>query len=392
MKTVNRNETGFALATAILALVVVGALVTAGFFAASQEGRIGNSNAQADLAFHVAEQGLQNVLGTVKKRDVRNLDPGQTLDGSGSVAVGGRTVGTYQTTVRPFGGEFFLVESIGTVTEGGRYAGATRRLGVVVRTMALRFPMTAALTSYGGIRLRGNATVSGVDTEPVQWADTLCDPTVAAESGIRTRPETSIQLDGSVEINGDPEIERDETLSTNEFEDFGDIDINQLMAMATITLPGGSYSPQPVATNGVCDESAVDNWGEVDTPTHPCFSHFPIVYSQGSLSIGGQGEGQGILIVEGNLTVAGTFRYYGIVIVTGTFNNNQGSGNAQIYGTLLTKNNADVEDNSEYRGTPVLQFSTCSATRAIEENDAVARLFPVQNRSWLDLTAAGVED
>ena len=392
MKTTNRTESGFALATAILALVVVGALVTAGFFAASQEGRIGNSNAQADLAFHVAEQGLQNVLGTVKKRDVRDLAPGQTLDGTGSVAVGGRTVGTYQTTVRPFGGEFFLVESIGTVTEGGRYAGATRHLGVVVRTMALRFPMTAALTSYGGIRLRGNATVSGVDTEPVQWADSLCDPTIPTESGIRTRPETNIQLDGSVQITGDPEIERDETLTTNEFEDFGDIDIEQLMAMATITLPGGSYTPQPVVTNGLCDETAVDNWGEVDTNTHPCFSHFPIVYAQGDLSIGGQGEGQGILIVEGNLTVAGTFRYYGIVIVTGTFNNNQGSGNAQIYGTLLTKNNADVEDNSEYRGTPVLQFSTCSATRAIEENDAVARLFPVQNRSWLDLTAAGVED
>lgn len=391
MKIIHRSESGFALATAILALVVVGALVTAGFFAASQESRIGNSNSQADLAFFIAEQGLQNVLGTVKRRDLRNLSPGQTLSGEGEVTIAGRTVGAYATSVRPFGGEFFYVESVGTVTQGGRYAGSTRRLGTVVRTMALRFPMTAALTSYGGIHLRGNATVSGVDTEPTQWADTLCDSTVAPESGIRTRPESNIQLDGSVDITGDPQIERDSSLSTSEFEEFGDIDMAELIGMATITLPGGGYQPAPETVDGQCSHVPT-NWGEVDTTTHPCFSYFPVVYVEGSLSLSGQGEGQGILIVDGDLTVSGTFRYYGIVIVNGTFNNNQGSGNAQIYGTLLTKNNADVQEDSEFRGTPVLQFSTCSATRAIEENEALARLFPVQNRSWLDLTAAGVSD
>jgi hypothetical protein len=109
------------------------------------------------------------------------------------------------------------------------------------------------------------------------------------------------------------------------------------------------------------------------------------------MSMRGNGVGQGILIVEGDLAVVGTFEFYGIVIVTGVFNNQSGSGNAQIHGTLLTASNADIDHQSEFGGTPVIQFSTCSVTRAMQENDAVSRLFPVQKRSWVDLTAAGVE-
>lgn len=389
MNAIQRNDRGFALATAILALVVVGALVTAGFFAASQEGRVGTSNAQADLAFYVAEQGVQNALGTVKKRQIRNLTPGSTFDLEGTADVGGRTVGNYRTSIRPFGGEFYFLESVGTVTQGGRYAGATRRIGMVVRTMELRFPMSAALTTYGGIRLQGNATVSGHDQEPGQWADSLCDARVPSEAGIRTRPESTVTTGGSTSITGNPAIEQDPSLTPDDFTDFGDIDLDMLWNMANIKLNGGSFRPEPSGTT-VCDRTNT-NWGEVDLATHPCFSYFPIVYSRGTLTLTGHGEGQGILIVEGDLIVAGGFRYYGIVIVTGNFNNNQGSGNAEIHGTLLTMTNANIEDNSSYTGTPVLQFSTCSATRAMEENDAVSRLFPVQERSWVDLTAAGVE-
>lgn len=392
MNRYHRNEQGFALATAILALVVVGALVTAGFFAASQESRVGMSNAQADLAFYIAEQGLQNTLGTVRKRDVRNFQPGDSLVRTGSVVAGGDTVGTYRATVRGFGGEMYFVESVGTVTRGGRFAGATRRVGTVARTLELRFPMTAALTTYGGITLRGNATVSGVDTEPTQWADTLCDPTIPTESGIRTTPGSTVSLDGSVRIEGSPALERDGALVPNDFTDFGDVNMTELISLANVIIAGGMLTPQPqVNASGACVTSALNNWGEVDTPTHPCYNHFPVIYSRGNLTLSGQGEGQGILVVQGNLTVNGSFRFYGIVIVTGTFNNDQGSGNAQIYGTLLTASNANIADNSTYRGTPVLQFSTCSANRAMRENDAVARLFPIQKRSWVDLSGAGVE-
>jgi len=393
MNRIHRNVQGFALATAILALVVVGALVTAGFFAASQEGRVGTSNAQADLAFYVAEQGLQNTLGTVKRRQVRNLQPGQTLNRTGSVSVGGRVVGNYVATIRPFGGELYFVESLGTVTQGGRYAGAQRRIGMVTRTMELRFPMTAALTTFGGINLRGNALISGTDNSPDVWPDSLCDPTVPTESGIRTTMTSTIGESGNPTITGNPRIERDPTLDPTDFEDFGDVDIEALRALATHIIPGGTITPAPSFTGTACNRLSTSNWGDPTPPDNDCSNYFPIIFSTSSLSLGANGVGQGILVVcPGDLSVTGRFEFYGIVIVCGVFNNNRGSGNAEIHGTLLTKSNADIEDNSEFRGTPVLQFSTCTVTRAVQENDAVARLFPVHKRSWVDLTAAGVQD
>lgn len=394
MKNRHNDERGFALASAILALVVVGALVTAGFFAASQEGRISTSNAQADLAFYVAEQGLQNVLGTLKKRDVRNLADGDTLAPSptGQVEVGGRTVGEYDVQVRYMGGDSYFLTSTGVVTQGGRYAGATRRLGMAVRTVDLNFPMTAALTTYGGIELRGNATVSGVDTPPAGWPADECEAPGASESGIRTRPEATVDTDGSTTILGDPPIERDESLTPSEFEDFGDVNVEELRGWASHIINGGSVDPQPsyLQSGAVCNRADVENWGNpIGSPTDPCYGYFPIIYSEGDLTVNGNSFGQGILVVNGDFSVGGGFEFYGIVIVSGIFNNGQGSGNAEIHGTLLAGSNASIEDPSEYTGTPVLQFSTCSVTRAIEENEAVARLFPVQKRSWVDLTGAG---
>ena len=53
-----RAREGFALAGALLALVVVGALVTGSFFAASQESAIGVSSRYNDEAMYVAEYAL----------------------------------------------------------------------------------------------------------------------------------------------------------------------------------------------------------------------------------------------------------------------------------------------------------------------------------------------
>ena len=391
MNAINRDETGFALATAILALVVVGALVTAGFFAASQEGRIGNSNAQADLAFYIAEQGIQHTLGTVKKRDVRRLPTGSVLERTGNATVGGRTVGTWETTIRPFGGEFYFLESVGTVTQGGRYAGATRRLGTVVRTMELNFPMSAAFTAGGDLTVAGRATVSGVDTHPSTsiWPSGECDPAVATEAGIRMPPDATFTREGnSHTIEGDPPVQVDSTVTDETFNDFGDYDLAQLKSMASPVIPGGQVYPEASYEGTACDRSDPNNWGLPST-SDPCSDYFPIIYSEGSMGLNSNRSGQGILIVDGDLTMNGSFQFYGLVIVTGNFNRGDGGGGFRFHGSMLV-GGGNIGD-STIDGQPNIQFSTCSVTRAIEENDAVARLFPVQERSWFDLTAAGVE-
>src|SRR5690606_12244211 len=83
---------GFALSTAIVALVVIGLLVTGGFFAASQEGRNSTSSADADLALRVAEHGINTAVGTWTVGGLSNV--GKDGPKSIGLTVGGRTVGT----------------------------------------------------------------------------------------------------------------------------------------------------------------------------------------------------------------------------------------------------------------------------------------------------------
>ena len=56
----SRRE-GFALAGAVLAMVLVGAIVTGGFYAAHQESQITRSSELSDLAQYIAEQGLERI-------------------------------------------------------------------------------------------------------------------------------------------------------------------------------------------------------------------------------------------------------------------------------------------------------------------------------------------
>ncbi len=59
MKRILRNERGIALAVAIFALVVVGALVAGAFFAGTQEQRVGENQRRVQTSFGVAEAGTQ---------------------------------------------------------------------------------------------------------------------------------------------------------------------------------------------------------------------------------------------------------------------------------------------------------------------------------------------
>jgi len=64
MKHVMRNERGMALAVAIFALVIVGALVAGALFAGTQEQRVGESTRRLEQAFGVAELGVYDVVRT----------------------------------------------------------------------------------------------------------------------------------------------------------------------------------------------------------------------------------------------------------------------------------------------------------------------------------------
>ena len=89
-----RGTGGFALPVAVFALVILGVLVTGGFYTVRQEMWIGAASAEAQKAFYLAEQGVGNTLnnwstgtfttnGTWNSVTVADTGEGRILDGRG---------------------------------------------------------------------------------------------------------------------------------------------------------------------------------------------------------------------------------------------------------------------------------------------------------------------
>ena len=68
-----RRDSGFAMPVAIFALVVLGVLVTGGFYMARQEARIGSASEHGSLAFYLAEKGMNRVLLDYDAEDFRAI-------------------------------------------------------------------------------------------------------------------------------------------------------------------------------------------------------------------------------------------------------------------------------------------------------------------------------
>lgn len=64
MSSTSRNERGMALAIAIFALVLVGALVGGALFAGTQEQRVAEASRRVQQSFGVAELGVYDVIRT----------------------------------------------------------------------------------------------------------------------------------------------------------------------------------------------------------------------------------------------------------------------------------------------------------------------------------------
>ena len=394
MNTIRKSEEGFALAAAVLALVVVGALVTGSFFAANQESRIGHSSKFATDAFLGAERGINEVLGQWRLADYEDLG----IDGDSlmvdTIASGG--VQTEQRVrVRSLGNQLYFIESTARVLSGGILSGAARRTGMVVRTTRLDFNPRAGLMSFGGVDIRGNATVSGIDSEPSDWSG--CAPPQDTLSGVLAKDSASVDYGGSANLYGDPPVDGDSTLAAQDFFDYGALDYDELAALATSTydITGGSTRPSVYSdtlASGSCNTGNRDNWGAPSDTANGCHLHFPVIHARstdgtGELRLTSNMSGQGILLVDGDLKIGGGFEFYGIVIVKGKMET--GSGGAQIHGTVMVYTGGDIGDESIWTGTPTIQYSSCGVDRAVKYNTAFARGFPLGDRSWVDLSATG---
>lgn len=397
MDSDRRNEEGFVLAAAVLALVVVGALVTGGFYAAHQESRIGYSSQFAADAFLAAERGLNEVIGTWTLTDFASLAVDEVVTMEDTVVSGG-VASTHTVRVRSLGNNLYFVESTGRVIGGGRLGGAARRTGMVVRTTLLDFDSDQALMTYGGVDIKGAAKVDGTNHAPGGWDD--CEDT-GDRAGIVTVDTTGIEYGNAASLVGDPPIEQDTTLTPEDFFNYGGLSYDQLASLADpskvfdITdddVVLNSHAADTTAA-GTCDKTQGTNWGAPEAAEgHPCKFYFPVIHAKsddgsGSLTLNSNASGQGILLVDGDLHISGGFEFYGIVVVKGKLIT--GGGTSQIHGTTMVFTGGDLGDESTWSGTPTIEFSSCAVKRAVMYNDATSRAFPLGERSWVDLTATG---
>jgi Tfp pilus assembly protein PilX len=369
------DKRGIALALALFAMVISMLLLTAVFYIARQEQRMGNNGIAATQAREAAETGLSAVLAAWNSTSYNALAPGASLTFPATAVGGGAS---YSGSLRRLTPTTFLVQSEGVYKIGGQTV-TRRQLARIVRLNQPRISMHAAVTTRVGITVSGSSQVSGTDTVPAPWG-AICPPPGATVPGIRDSSgnvTTSGACSGASCITGNPRIQTDPSVSTNTFHEFGDLNFDDLAAMATRTASGTVTGLGPTTNLGppvTCRTDDATNWGDPLNPAGVCGGYFPIVYAPGDLRLSG-GWGQGILVVAGDLEIAGGVEFYGPVIVQGHIRSTGTGGH--IFGGLMAEN-ADFEVNL-LSGNSVVSYSTCSIDRALQGS---SRAKALRERSW----------
>lgn len=366
---------GFVLPATLLALVVIGAIVTGGFYVSAAEDQISVSSDLGIQAQGVADYGLQEVLGTWKNQDIiaaaSEPDPRQ-----GEAWADNRFLGSYEVSIRSLGGRLFLIRVAGTASRGPR--SATRTVGGLGRTTSAGLPYEGAMSILGPLSVEGQADIIGTDQ---------CDATNIVP-GVNTTLSGTVTESGNGDVQGDPPVNPDGTLSQSTLSQFGDVSLQDMIQSADIVYPHGAnptnMAPETTTDgegNVICDTSIQSNWGDTTTAS-PCADWYPIIYGEGDLTINGSGSGavgQGILIVEGDLTIDGNVEFHGIVITMG---NLYYAGNGgHVEGSIIVMGSS----SSTNAGSSELAYNSCAVEDAF---NGALRSRPLEARSWVDLSAA----
>lgn len=378
MRHRQQKRGGFALAVAIGAIVVIGALIAGVFFAASQQFRIGRGTLVQEKARAAAENGL-HILFDPTQQNLRwnpAWNNAQTGMQTQVVFTSDGAIDTVRLT-KLTSTDFMLVSDARVVS--ANQVQARRRVGMLVTLRVPEINMRGALTVRGALKVTGSSQISGNDTPIGNWD---CPPADTALPGVASSDTTKIDASGGCGdyacISGDPKVVQDTMANKDStYFQFGDVDWATLASMGK-TFTGGTPAPS-VNADGTCNTVDPTNWGDplrTSLPA-PCANYYPIIYAPTNLSIQ-DGVGQGILLVEGDLKVTGNFTFYGPVIVKGTLST-QGNG-AHFNGGLMAAN-VDLDPNT-VAGNAIINYSSCALSRAV---NGAATPLPARLRPWTEL-------
>ena len=381
---IDYRRRGFALPAVIGALVIIGILVTAGFYMARQEVRIGVASKHANMAVNIAQAGANEVMANWNGYQLGNIPVwGDTT------LVDTLSNGIWSVRISNANNYIYFLTATGKVTEGGAlWAGASRTIGIATKILFANIDPPAALTTRGSTVVKGNAAIDGTDNTPAAWGPYCTAIPQPDTVGVLTNDTSLIGTSGKGQVLGNPPYNQDSTIVDSTFTNFGDMDWTQLTTLAAaegknLSALGGNNNTGPALVGGRCDETVLTNWGDT-LPSNPCGAYFPLLYAPGDLTVQSGGMGQGMLLVEGNLDLRGGFLFYGIIIVQGNFET-QGNGN-RIIGAVMASNG--LLDDQSITGGSEVSYSRCTVQRAILNNASLSRVRPTAERSWVDLSSA----
>ena len=372
---VRTDRRGIALALALFAMVISTLLITAVFYIARLEQRMGNNRIAAMQAREAAEAGMSAVLGNWNTASYNTMATGSTTNFPQTTVGGGAS---YTASMRRMTPSTFLIQVQGAYRIGGQIV-TRRQLARIVRLNQPAINMNAAVTTRVGLTVSGSSQISGRDSVPAGWGGT-CPPPGPMQPGIRDSSgnvSTSGACSGASCITGSPQILTDPSVTGSTFDQFGDLNFDDLAALADKTVSGTITGLGPTVNTGPpvsCRTGDVANWGDPINPAGVCGSYFPVIYSPGDVRLSG-GWGQGILLVAGDLEIAGGTEFYGPVIVQGRIRSTGTGGH--IFGGLMARN-ADFSV-SLLSGNSVVNFSSCAINRAL---NGTSRAKALDERSW----------
>ncbi len=384
LRSLTLDRDGFAIPAAIFVIVVISLLAVSGLYVAQNNAAASVGIRRSWRAFYAANAGAAYFVATAHGPTYTKLEPGDSsVTNWRSLADGSQ----YRVSLLRVDGatrsdsSLFRLRTIGRPVAN---ATAQRVIVTMVRgVVADELCCDGAMKVQGRLSMEGTGfrvKASGIDVAPVSWAGQCSGPQTDVP-GVSILDTDDLKKKGKPTLEGDPPVQEDAEISDQDFTEFGGLNYADLAGMADKTFAGDQTFGvvRPVSSGGVCATDVPTNWGNPLTPGSPCWDYLPIIHVQGDARFSGDGVGQGILLVDGDLLVTGTFDFYGVIVVQGKADFR---GTTYVSGGVIARNRAGGVDESHLRGTTTIQYSSCSASRALAQAIATR---PLDGRHWFDV-------
>lgn len=326
------EESGFALLVALLTLVGLTALASAGFLLSDAEYDVNRSHQASVRAFYAANSGLAEYMAKGRvQADTQWVDVPE-----GQARITARTLLAPDPRSR-----LYLVESTG-FHEDGTVGQATRTVSVVAIHKAADIFPTAAVVAATGMHKNGNSgTLSGFDSatpaECLGGGTTHLAGLVVPPGGYsgKTKP-----------LEGDPPLD-DSQEAEALLEEVG-IDWAAVLDGSLVT-PDYVYPDEP--------------FPDFDSEVEP--DEWPVILIEGDFA-GKLPDGRGTIVATDDVTLNGAQSWRGLILIGGAFTSN---GIQTVRGAMIVGLNVQlgesVDDSSLGNGTMDYRYHSCDVLAAL---------------------------